>query len=148
MIKQLGFILVSCFCLANVAQAELQISKLSDFTLAEADMHNTNRITNALCVYSTDPTQLNYNVQIFSSAEGGRFEMCNGVSTLRYQVRWSATGGNSYEDIQPHQPKTGIASTQPNCNNVNMQIVIPPENLVGVTSGEYQTALNILISPT
>jgi hypothetical protein len=138
---------IAGLALLGAAQAEFQVTNLSDFTLPEADLHNTNRITHSLCVYSTDATQLNYQVQIYSDAENGKFEMSNGYSKMQYQVKWSAMGNNIYVDVNPNQPEMGIASTQSDCQNANMQIVVPPENLRNVTSGEYSTMLNLVISP-
>ena len=143
---QLMFIILTLLCV-SIARADFQVSNLTDFTLPEADTHNVNRITNSLCVSSKNPTVMNYQVQIYSNADGGKFEMTNGVSKLPYQVKWSSTGNNIFVDLQPNQLQPGVASKQANCSNVNLQIVIAPQDVAKVTSGLYSTVLNIVISP-
>ena len=133
----------------------VQITKLTDITIAPTDLTTTVVNNQNVCVWSNTSTKA-YTIKASGSGGSSAFTLANNLLTVPYSVEWNATSGQSSgTPLAPAAASGTLVSTatNPTCSAGNattasLIVKITASDLQGmVGSASYTGTLTLLVSP-
>jgi hypothetical protein len=142
-------------CVPNAAQAQVQISNLSDVGFGaianlQADMSQSQTV----CAFS-NLLSARYSITATGSGAGGAFTITNGAATLPYDVQWNAAANQtSGTALSAGAALTGqisgaltLGCTLGLTPSGSLTIILRAAALSNAAAGDFSGTLSLMIAP-
>jgi hypothetical protein len=135
----------------------VQISGLSDITLAPTNFSSPVTGNTTVCIYTNIISPLGgyYITATSANASSGAFRVANGGSYITYNAFWNTTSSPTQTVSLSSGVKTaqqlGGNSSSLTCSgtaNANFNISIPASNVAGILPGTFTDTVTLLVSPS